>query len=127
MPNFPPATARRRVLALLPVLVALAACGSDDAGTTTPTPTPTPGRYEVVTIGLTFSPTTLTVPRGATVNFVFAPSPAHNAIFAKVTGAPADILVTQNQTVQRTFATTGTFRFDCTLHPGMKGEVVVTP
>ena len=86
-----------------------------------------PGAGAVVTMpGLTFAPFTVSITKGQTVFFDF-PSLAHNVIFTAKTGVPADIQVTANQTVSRAFATTGTFPYDCTLHNGMKGAVVVNP
>ena len=41
--------------------------------------------------------------------------------------ATTEIQELRNATVSRQFNTTGTFPYDCTLHPGMKGEVVVNP
>jgi plastocyanin len=72
----------------------------------------------------TFTPFTTTIRVGQTVAFDF-PSLAHNVIFAQRTGKPADIPATQSQTVTRVFSTAGTFPFDCTIHPGMSGQVVV--
>jgi plastocyanin len=74
----------------------------------------------------TFTPFTTTIRVGQTVAFDF-PSLAHNVTFAQRTGKPADIPATQNQTVNRTFTTAGTFPFDCTIHPGMSGQVIVNP
>ena len=39
--------------------------------------------------------------------------------------APSDIPDRSNTTVDRTFNTAGTFGYDCGLHPGMSGTVVV--
>jgi plastocyanin len=74
--------------------------------------------------GLSFTPFTTVIARTGTVAFEF-PQLAHNVIFKAATGVPADILVTANATVSRQFNTAGSFAYDCTLHPGMAGEVVV--
>jgi plastocyanin len=77
--------------------------------------------------GLTFTPFRATLKQGGTVNYVF-PALAHNVIFERVPGAPADIpgQVT-NQTVSRTFPTARLYLYQCTLHPGMNGEIDVVP
>ncbi len=77
--------------------------------------------------GQTFAPFRALVKRGGTVNYVF-PSLAHNVIFERVPGAPADIpgQVT-NQTISRRFDTVRLYQYTCTLHPGMDGEVDVVP
>ncbi len=76
--------------------------------------------------GLSFTPFTTTIKQGGAVTFEF-PQVPHNVIFTPKTGVPADIQVTSNVRIARTFATVGLFPFDCTLHPGMKGEVNVVP
>jgi len=86
---------------------------------------PNPAGSALVTMpGLSFAPFTTTVNRGGTVIFEF-PSVAHNVIFGAVNGAPTDIQTTANRRVSRTFNTVGTFPYDCNLHPGMSGVVVV--
>lgn len=76
--------------------------------------------------GLSFTPFTTTIKQGGAVTFEFPQLP-HNVIFTPKTGVPADIQVTSNVRIARTFGTVGLFPYDCTLHPGMKGEVNVVP
>jgi plastocyanin len=74
----------------------------------------------------TFTPTQVTIRVNQSVLFDF-PADQHNVIFAQRTGKPADIPVTANTQVTRTFSTAGTFPYDCTLHPGMSGSIIVNP
>jgi plastocyanin len=81
-----------------------------------------------------FAPVSFLLAVGGVVTYDFPPGIDHNVIFPKrangqplVVGSPNDILQTRNARVTRTFATAGTFTFDCTIHPGMTGEVIVVP
>ena len=110
-------------LALAASLVLGAACGGDDP--TEPEEEEPPAGAPVVSMpGFSFSPFTTTIAAGGSVVFDF-PSELHNVIFDRITGAPADIQATVNRRVTRMFGTRGTFPYDCTLHPGMSGQVVV--
>jgi plastocyanin len=85
------------------------------------------GTGAVVTMpGNSFIPFEVTIRRGEQVFFEF-PQEIHNVIFANVAGAPQDIAQTRNTTIARTFNVAGRFDYDCTLHPGMVGAVVVNP
>jgi plastocyanin len=133
--------ALRPLRAALPLAVTglmvtgLTACGGggDDGGSPPPTEVVgTAPRDSVFMPGNSFSPFSLSVKVGQSVAWVF-PRDAHNVIFPKGAGgqtvppgAPADILPTTNRVVTRRFDAAGTFPYDCTLHAGMKGEVVVT-
>lgn len=79
---------------------------------------------EVTMPGNTFSPFLTTIGVGGTVTFRFG-SVEHNVIFGNVTGRPADIQIVTNANVSRTFNTKGLFPYDCTVHPGMSGQVEV--
>ena len=72
-----------------------------------------------------WSPPFVTINVGGTVIFAFGGGIQHNAIFNKVTGAPADIGIFKDQMFARTFNTKGSFPFVCTIHDGMVGEITV--
>lgn len=96
------------------------------AGTTRVTVGNAPTTALVSMPGLSFTPFTTVIRVGGSVTFEF-PQLAHNVIFTPKAGVPADIQVTANVRIARTFGTAGLFPYDCTLHPGMKGEVNVVP
>ena len=72
----------------------------------------------------TFQPQVVGVARGGTVTWSFA-ALEHNVTFSGGGGAPASIPNTTNSSVSRTFGTAGNFPYDCTLHAGMTGTVIV--
>jgi plastocyanin len=77
-----------------------------------------------------FAPTQITIKVQQSVAFAFLDGTPHNVAFrdrAQRPGVPTDVPTTTNEVVSRTFATTGTFPFDCTLHSGMTGQVIVNP
>lgn len=113
-------------LAPVALAAALAACGGGDDDDGGPSG-PSPGANVTVdaTPQLTFTPATVTIAAGRTVTFRFSSVP-HNVLFDAVAGAPSSIAApTSNASVSRTFATVGTYPYDCGLHPGMAGTVVV--
>lgn len=110
-------------LALLCGVLAAYGCGSDGGGDVTAPPPA--GNTVAATPSLTFTPPTLTVNAGDVVTFAFG-SVAHNVFFAAKGGVPTDIQGSNaNVSVQRTFATAGTFEYTCHIHPSMHGTVVV--
>jgi len=122
---------------IVPVLCA--ACGggggysptSPSTPTTSSTPvtpyapgTPAATNEVVASSSSAFNPSSLTVAKGAAVTFTFE-GVQHNVTFDNVAGAPADIGNSSSTSVQRVFATAGTFGYQCTIHSGMRGTVVV--
>jgi plastocyanin len=100
---------------------------SGKSATARVTVTTAPTTVTVNMPGLTFTPFRALLKQGGTVNYVF-PALAHNVIFERVPGAPADIPgQVSNQTIARRFDTVRLFKYTCTLHPGMDGEVDVVP
>jgi len=104
--------------------LALIGCGGADAPP--PVTQPPAGTVaEVFTPGNTFSPFSTVIALGASVKWNITGVP-HNVIFSRaVAGAPANINLVSNTVVTRTFAARGTFPYDCTVHPGMAGQVIV--
>jgi plastocyanin len=100
---------------------ALSACSS---GEKVSAGGPTSQTTDVFTAGLAFSPTFATINVGDAVAFHIS-GVAHDVTFRAATGAPANIPVSQDVTVTRTFNTKGTFAYDCQTHPGMSGTITV--
>jgi plastocyanin len=110
----------KRTLLLLATAALIAGCSDDDSMG------PGDGTAVVTMFVNSFTPFTTTIKVGGSVEFDFGADP-HNVIFERITGAPADIQQTVNRKVSRMFTVVGKFPYECRLHPGMSGEVVVTP
>lgn len=74
----------------------------------------------------TYTPTTLTVNAGTTVNFINDSGISHTVNFdgTRPTGVE-DVALNNSGTFPRKFNETGTFNFHCTQHAGMTGKIVV--
>lgn len=72
----------------------------------------------------TFAPPTVVVARNANVTFTFG-ALLHNVSFRSANGAPANVPSSTNASIARAFPTAGDFTYDCSLHAGMTGMVVV--
>ena len=120
-------TRTTRLITILAALTA-AACGGSSGGyggiSSPPPPVPDPLTI-TASASLAFAPGTLTVTAGDQVTFAFQ-SVAHNVFFDPQTGTPANIDGSNaNSSITRVFATPGTYRYTCHIHPFMTGTVVV--
>lgn len=108
------------------ITVSLARDGVTATATATVTVTGALPNAATITAGSdnTFQPPTVVVARNATVSYTFG-SITHNVGFRASTGAPAAIGNSANTTVTRTFPTAGDYTYDCSLHAGMTGQVIV--
>ena len=71
-----------------------------------------------------FNPASVTIAPGGTVTWSFA-TVQHNVQFRGGAGAPTSIGNSTSTQASRVFETAGTFDYECTLHAGMNGTVVV--
>jgi plastocyanin len=103
---------------------ALAACGGDSG--TGPAATPVEAATVQATTAMTFTPGQVTLVAGGTVTFAFG-SLEHNVFFDNApAGAPQNITApTRNTAVTRSFPSKGTYVYNCHIHPGMRGTVIV--
>lgn len=110
-----------------------AACGGDGSGYGQPTDPgsggggePSPAATVRATPAIQFTPATVELTAGGTVTFDFG-TVEHTVYFDNAPpGAPANITVpSANETIARTFATAGQYRYNCHIHPGMAGIVNV--
>ena len=73
----------------------------------------------------TFVPREVYIVRNGTVSWNNGTGINHNVNFAGATGAPANVVNYSTGTQMRTFPTSGTYNYSCTLHSGMTGVVRV--
>jgi plastocyanin len=123
------------VIAGLAIALVAAGCGSSGGGSTsggsTPASTPAPSSGSATLVhmkGIQFNPKTLTVNKGATVEWVNDDSVPHDV--TKTTGPGAQFSsgsgdLNNGDTYRVTFKDAGTVKYECTVHPGMTGEIVV--
>ncbi|MGH7722069.1 MAG: cupredoxin domain-containing protein [Candidatus Dormibacteria bacterium] len=74
---------------------------------------------------LAFDPTTVTVKTGAVIQWKDTGSTAHNVTFDGQSSLTSGTLQ-QGNTWQVQFTTAGTYKYHCTFHPGMDGQITVT-
>jgi plastocyanin len=109
-------------LAMLTGVALAYGCGSGGGSDVTAPPA---SNTVQATPALAFTPATLTVHPGDAVTFAFGSVP-HNVFFDQQGGAPANIEGSNaSVSVERTFATAGSYAYTCHLHPSMHGTIVV--
>lgn len=74
--------------------------------------------------GDVFTPNRVAIIRGGQVTWTFGAT-IHNVTFGGTAGAPANINNTSGTQDSRTFGQAGNFSYQCTLHSGMSGQVIV--
>lgn len=106
-------------------IVLLLGCGGGATDPNRGQSTPPATKTVNATASLAFDPASLAVTAGDTVTFAFG-NVEHNVFFDAQNDAPADISGRNAQvSVRRVFATVGTYRYTCHIHPSMSGTVVV--
>lgn len=82
---------------------------------------PVSGVTEVAIEDNRFSPSSIEIAPDTTVTWTWEGDSKHN-----VYGDGLESPTQDSGTYQHTFTDPGTYNYECTLHPGMKGRVVVT-
>ena len=127
-------TARLAVAAITTAGMALSGCGSGDRTTDGPdSPSATsaagsaaPATGETVRIDdMAFAPATVTIAAGDTVTWEFSDTTAHAVQGIGDTAMAIDSPIRTDGTWRHTFATPGTYRYLCPLHPEMRGTITV--
>jgi plastocyanin len=114
---------------ILAGLVLAGSCGnsySSTQSTTTPPTSPTGPQgdnFEVTIQGEAFSPPSVNVPAGTTVHWTNLDSVTHTV--TSDTGLFDGQNIGKNGTFNYTFSTKGTYSYHCSIHPFMKGTIIV--
>jgi plastocyanin len=121
------------------IALPLAGCGGGDddnggsggsGGSTTTeqstAPTSTGGGASVTMKDIKFNPSQVKIKAGQTVTWTNEDSGVGHDVTAASFKSGAAGGIEGGQTFQHTFKNAGTFSYVCTVHPGMKGTVVVT-
>ncbi len=87
----------------------------------TPEPTPTQPHVEVVDYG--YSPAQLVIRVGQSVTWVNQGADGHDVTGSDWRSGP----LTPQQGYTRSFAQPGTYPYECTFHPEMRGSIIVEP
>jgi plastocyanin len=85
---------------------------------------PKKAKTEVVIDNFSFSPATFTVPAGATVTWTNHDNVPHVVTSADNQFKKSPVLKA-GQRFSNTFASAGTYSYFCSIHPRMKGKIIV--
>ena len=113
------------VVSLLIIMVLISGCyGPKTAAPSTATQPTAANSVEIK--GFAFNPGAITVAKGTTVTWTNEDSAPHTVT---TTNAPVDFdsgRMSKGDTFSQTFDTAGTYEYYCSIHPNMKGKVIVT-
>ena len=113
---------------LLALTCAFSGCMSTQSPQTLPqaTPTQVAGLNSVMIQNFAFSPATLTIKTGSTVTWMNQDGAPH-----QIASDPGSVVAFTSESLaygasfQFTFNQTGTYSYYCTIHPSMKGTIIV--
>ncbi len=115
----------RTGIAILALITAACGGGAGTAGgTTAPTSGPVAGGTEIVIEGFAFGPDVVTVPVGATVTWVNRENGVPHTTTSD-DGVWKSGTLSPGEGFSFTFDRPGTYTYFCSIHPNMKGTIVV--
>jgi len=68
-----------------------------------------------------FNPAEITIQKGETITWINEDSATHNVTGTAINSGS----LAKGQSFKQTFNDTGTFDYSCTVHPNMKGKIIV--
>ncbi|MDX6677894.1 MAG: hypothetical protein QOE31_1946 [Solirubrobacteraceae bacterium] len=74
---------------------------------------------------IAFSPKSLSVSKGSSVTFAFRDGSTRHNVISSGSRRFKSISTRSSGSLKRTFTRAGTYRYQCTLHPGMTGRITV--
>jgi plastocyanin len=83
------------------------------------------GGKTVTLRNIAFSPKKLSIKRNTTVTFAFRDDTTSHNVISKGSKRFKNIGVRSSGSQSRTFKSAGTYRYVCSLHPGMSGQITV--
>ncbi|MEI7434753.1 MAG: cupredoxin family copper-binding protein [Methanomicrobiales archaeon] len=116
------------LIIILATFIAISGCASyGPSSTTIPTTTPIviPGAPTITIQNFAFTPASITAPKGTTVTWVNEDS-ANHQIVSDTQGTFTSSSLPKGASYSFKFDTPGTYPYHCSLHPSMKGTVIVT-
>ncbi len=120
---FPSRSTKRGSIALATVLLFTACGGGSEPAAEAQSIGGSGKAQEVGLKSLKFTPSKVTVKPGQRIDFKWNEGVAHNVVFDKTRKSKT---VSKKGTVwSTTFDKEGTYKYKCTLHPGMNGQVTV--
>ena len=108
------------LIAFLILVVLISGCTGQK---TEPQPSTTD---KVDIVGFEFDPATIAITKGTTVTWTNKDSAQHTVTEIKTNNGFSSETLNQGQTYTHTFNETGTFEYQCHLHPSMLGKVIVS-
>ncbi len=111
------------IFLLLISAFAIISCGKSSGYGNSNTSTPPPVANAVSIVNMSFSPATLTVPVGTNVTWTNNDNMTHTVTSDASGFDSGDI--TMGSKYSRVFSVAGTYTYHCTIHPAMKGTIVV--
>jgi plastocyanin len=81
--------------------------------------------YSVNIANMAFSPASYTVKAGITVTWTNNDNMTHTVTANDSSFSSGNIAM--GSSYSKTFSVAGTYPYHCTIHPGMKGSIIVTP
>jgi len=115
----------KKTIFLILILIVLAvSCSKTDTSQASPKVGPLGVKQDIEIKGFAFNPASITISAGTTVIWTNQDSAPHRIISDSGNELGSGSIST-GQTYTHTFENPGTYDYHCSIHPSMKGEIVV--